>query len=85
MVDVSDQPWTDCYESGVSTAHLLAAYRTTLFELISALQDAAGPDDDATVVAVVVDMLQRGRIGFLNKTVQRQACRGLCSCTASTV
>lgn len=43
--------------------------RTTLFELITALQDAAEPDDDTTVVAAVVDLFQTGRIRLLGGAV----------------
>jgi hypothetical protein len=43
-----------------------ASTRTTLFELISALQDAAGPDNDVIVLAAVIHLLQTGRIRFLD-------------------
>lgn len=42
---------------------------STLFELITALQDAAEPDDDTTVVAAVVDLFQTGRIRLLGGAV----------------
>jgi hypothetical protein len=72
MAAVFAAPWIESYEPVDSTEHLPASNRTTLFELISALQDAAGPDDDTTVVAAVADMLQSGRLRFLDKAVQSQ-------------
>lgn len=45
-----------------------ARITTTLYELIAALQDAAGPDADALVVATVVDLLRSGQLTFLGKT-----------------
>jgi hypothetical protein len=36
-------------------------------------------------VAAVADMLQSGRIRFLDKAVQSQASRSLCLCTGRTV
>jgi hypothetical protein len=44
-----------------------ARITTTLYELIAALQDAAGPDADALVVATVVDLLHSGQLTFLGK------------------
>jgi hypothetical protein len=41
---------------------------TTLYELIVALQSAAGPNDDALVVATIVHLLRSGRLTFLGKT-----------------
>jgi hypothetical protein len=40
---------------------------TTLFDLMAALQDAAGPND-AAVVAAVVDLLHSQRLRFLAQT-----------------
>jgi hypothetical protein len=39
MAAVCDIPWIESYASVVPTEHLPVANRTTLFELISALQD----------------------------------------------
>jgi hypothetical protein len=39
-----------------------ARIETTLFDLIAALQDAADPNDDAAVIAVVADLARTGRI-----------------------
>ena len=35
---------------------------TTLYDLITALQDVVAPDDDALVVATVVHLLRSGRL-----------------------
>jgi hypothetical protein len=36
----------------------------SLYDLIEALQDAAGPDGDALVVAAVMQMMASGRLTF---------------------
>jgi hypothetical protein len=62
-----------CVEScktALHTAVVPASIRTSLFEVVSALQDVAGPDDDAVVVAGVADLLQSGRIRFLNEVTE---------------
>ena len=41
---------------------------TTLYDLIAVLQEVVGPDDDALVVATVVQLLRSGRL-----TWRRQA------------
>jgi hypothetical protein len=41
---------------------------TTLYELIVALQDLVGPQDDALVVATVVHLLQSQRLTILRTT-----------------
>lgn len=60
-------PWIASHQIAWLTEHASASTCTTLFDVISALQDTAGPDNDATVVAAVVDMLQTGHIRFLDK------------------
>ena len=44
-----------------------ACTTTTLYELIAALQDVVGPDNDALVVATVVRLLRSGQLTFLGK------------------
>ena len=41
---------------------------TTLYDLIAALQDIVGPDDDALVVATVVHLVRAGRLTWGGKT-----------------
>lgn len=38
------------------------AIRTTLFDLLAALNDAAGPDDEALIVALVAHWSRSGRL-----------------------
>jgi hypothetical protein len=45
-----------------------SCFTTTLYDLIAALQEGVGPDDDALVVATVVHLLRSGRL-----TWRRQA------------
>jgi hypothetical protein len=85
MAAVSDALWTESHETVAPTEHLPASIRATLFELIAALQDAAGPDDDAAVVAAVADMLQSGRLRFLDRAMQSWASGRPRPCTGSTV
>ena len=66
MSAILDAPWIESDETASVPEALPAPIYTTLFALISALQDAAGPDDDATVVAAVDDLLQTGHIRFLD-------------------
>jgi hypothetical protein len=40
---------------------------TTLYELLAALQDVVGPEDDALVVATVVHLLRSGRLTWKAK------------------
>jgi hypothetical protein len=42
-----------------------SAIRTTLYDVIGAIQDEAGPADDELVVASVIHLLRSGRITFL--------------------
>ena len=41
---------------------------TTLYELLAAIQDVMGPDDDVQVVATVVHLLRSGRLTWLGQT-----------------
>jgi len=41
---------------------------TSLYELIEAVQNAVGPENDDLVVAIVMDLLRSGRIKFLRHT-----------------
>ena len=43
-------------------------YTTTLYALLAAIQNVVGPEDDAQVVATVVDLLQSGRLTWLGQT-----------------
>ena len=54
---------------GAMPSHLT----TTLYELLAAIQDVVGPDDDTLVVATVGYLLQSGRLTWL-----RQASVRLC-------
>ena len=40
---------------------------TTLYELIAALQEVVGPDDDALVVATVMHLLRSRRLTWLRQ------------------
>ena len=42
-----------------------ARVTTTLYELLTAIQDVVGPEDDALVVATVRHLLQSGRLTWL--------------------
>lgn len=42
-----------------------ATIRTTLYDLIEAINDEIGPDEEQLVVATVVHLLQTGRVRFL--------------------
>ena len=66
MSAILDAPWIESDEATSVTEALPAPIYTTLFALIAALQDAAGPDDDATVVAAVDDLLRTGHTRFLD-------------------
>lgn len=68
MAAVLDAPWIESDDIAGRTEP--DAIRTTLFDLIAALQDATGPGDDATVVAAVAALLQAGRIRFLDGAMQ---------------
>lgn len=37
---------------------------TTLYDLVETLQEMLEPDDDALIVALVIDWLQAGRLRF---------------------
>ena len=41
---------------------------TSLYELMEAVQQTVGPEDDELVVAIVMDLLRSGRIRFLRHT-----------------
>ena len=53
-VDILDRPTVELTHLGRT--------RTTLFTLISALQDAVKPGDDAAVVAAVAGLSRTGRL-----------------------
>jgi len=42
---------------------------TTLYDLLAAIQDAVGPDDDALAVATVWHVLQAGRVTWRGDVV----------------
>ena len=81
MSAVLDTLWVGSHRIAWLTEHAPASTRTTLFDVISALQDVTGPDDDATVVAAVVDMLQTGRIRFLDEAEESHEPRRPRLCT----
>jgi hypothetical protein len=69
MMAVLVPPFIESDATTIHTKHEPASTRITLFEVISALQEAAGPDDDASVVEATIDMLQSGCIRFLDEAV----------------
>jgi hypothetical protein len=42
-----------------------AAIKTTLYDLLAAIHDTVGPEDDQLAVAVAVHLLQSGRVTLL--------------------
>ena len=44
---------------------------TTLYELLAAIQDVVGPDEDALIVATVRHLLQSGRLTWLGEARER--------------
>jgi hypothetical protein len=44
---------------------------TTLYELLAALQDVVGPEEDALIVATVRHLLQSGRLTWLGEARER--------------
>lgn len=67
MVAVLEAPRTASQTTARLAACAPAVPHTTLFDLMAALQDAAGPND-AAVVAAVVDLLHSQRLRFLAQT-----------------
>jgi hypothetical protein len=51
---------------GVVAARLLRL-TTILYELLAAIQDVVGPDEDALIVATVQHLLQSGRLTWLGE------------------
>ena len=49
------------------------SHLTTLYDLITALQDVVAPDDDMLVVATVVHLMRLGRLTWDGKA---RACQG---------
>jgi hypothetical protein len=47
------------------TTQLSTTVTTNLFELVEAVQDQVGPEDDELVVATVMHLLRAGRATFL--------------------
>lgn len=54
------------------TTQAPAALTTTLYDLIAALQEAAGPDEDALVVAAVVDLMRSRRLTWRQGSQKRR-------------
>jgi hypothetical protein len=48
--------------TGMPRAETLSRLTTTLYDLITALQDVVAPDDDALVVTTMVHLLRSGRL-----------------------
>jgi hypothetical protein len=44
----------------------VTAIETTLFDLVEAINEEVGPEEDHLVSEIVLDLLDRGRIRFLN-------------------
>ena len=59
----------------VTTDEVVAArpprLTTTLYELLAAIQDVVGPDEDALIVATVRHLLQSGRLTWLGEARER--------------
>jgi hypothetical protein len=53
------------------TTQTPTALRTTLYDLIAALQDAAGPDEDTLVVAAVVHLMRSQRLTWRRDRLER--------------
>lgn len=51
---------------------------TTLYELVVALQSAAGPTDDAAVIATVLHLMRSGRLTFLTQAGDGYRTRAPC-------
>ena len=71
------QTIADCspaHTAPTDQAALLAAVpiTTTLYDLISALQEAAGPGEDPLVVASMVHLMRSGRLRWQSPASQRQ-------------
>jgi hypothetical protein len=52
----------EAVETGVQKAATPSYFTTTLYDVMTAIQDAVGPGDDARVVAIVVHLLRSGRL-----------------------
>ena len=80
-------------ESGGTEEHKEATpsrYTTTLYALLAAIQDVAGPEDDAQVVATIVHLLRSGQLTWLGQTSvppdpSRRAAMGTRQCVARPV
>jgi hypothetical protein len=57
--------------TGMSRAETPSRLTTTLYDLITALQDVVGANNDALVVASVVHLLRSGRLTWDGKTRAR--------------
>ncbi len=60
----------DCSDGATVTTDEIMVQRparltTTLYELLTAIQDVVGPADDALVVATVQHLVQSGRLTWL--------------------
>jgi hypothetical protein len=51
------------------------ALTTTLYDLIAALQDAAGPDEDDLVVVTVLHLIDAGRLTWQQTPQERRRIR----------
>jgi hypothetical protein len=56
-------------EAGLTAADIPSCLRTTLYDVMTALQTVVEPDEDNLVVAIVAYWLRSGRIAFREKTV----------------
>ena len=61
MSTVIDTSAATAVATVVTAERPVATITTTLYDLIAAVQDAAGPENDAMVVATVQHMLRCGR------------------------
>lgn len=66
MYIVQDRTKTQTVESRIRESASSCRIRTTLYELIEALQTVVPPEADAVVIATVVRLLRSGQITFLH-------------------
>jgi hypothetical protein len=66
MYIVQDRTKTQTVESRIGKSASSCRIRTTLYELIEALQTVVPPEADAVVIATVVRLLRSGQITFLH-------------------
>jgi hypothetical protein len=71
MVPMLERTTVATGDTGMPRAETSSRFTTTLYDLMTALQDMVAPDDDALVVASVVHLLRSGRLTWDGKTRAR--------------